>query len=44
LISLPMSLLANGVISAAGAAITVIGIAAYGLLSDRRNEMADVFA
>lgn len=44
LISVPVSVLANGAISAAGAAITVVGIAAYALLRDRRDELAEVFA
>lgn len=44
MITLPMSVLVNGTMSAAGAAITVVGIAAYALLRDRRAELAEVFA
>jgi hypothetical protein len=43
-ISMPMSLLANGITSTAGVAITAVGLAAYALLRDRRDELVDVFA
>lgn len=43
-ISLPMSLLANGMIAAAGVGITVIGLAGYALLRDRGAGLAEVFA
>lgn len=41
---LPVSALTNLVMSLAGAAITAIGIAAYALLRDRTDEIAEVFA
>ena len=44
LIPLPVSAIANLVMSVAGAAITAIGIAAYALLRDRTDEIAEVFA
>jgi hypothetical protein len=44
LIPLPVSAIANLVMSVAGAAITAIGIAAYALLRDRTEEIADIFA
>jgi hypothetical protein len=43
-ISVPMSVLANGITSAAGVAVTAVGLAAYALLRDRSEELADVFA
>lgn len=44
LVNLPLSIIANGAISCAGAAITAIGIAAYSLLHDRSAQMAEIFA
>ncbi len=44
LIPLPVSAIANLVMSVSGAAITAIGIAAYALLRDRTEEIADIFA
>lgn len=43
-ISVPMSVLANGIFSTAGVAITAVGIASYALLRDRNDELAEVFA
>ena len=44
MIGLPVSVVANAVMSVAGAGITVVGIAAYSLLRDRSEELAEVFA
>ena len=42
--SVPVSLIANGIISVAGAGITVVGIAGYALLRDRGEELVEIFA
>lgn len=42
--SVPMSVLANSITSATGVAITVVGLAAYALLRDQSEDIANVFA
>lgn len=43
-ISVPLSVLANGTISVAHVAITVVGVATFALLRDRGDALAEVFA
>lgn len=44
IVNMPLSAVANIALSVAGAAITAVGIAAYSLLRNRSDEIAEIFA